>query len=259
MLGGKSLLFRLLLSAFILAGLGACATRPPADDLAAVREFELTNDPFEPANRIIFNINGAADTVILRPIAGGYRAITPKPVQKRVSNFYQNLEEPWTFINALLQGKVKRGFDALGRFVINTTVGIGGLFDPATKAGIQREKEDFGQTLATWGVGDGFYVVLPFFGPSNVRDSVGLGVEFFAEPVGIGADKLDVKNLQLGLTAGEIIDIRARNWPYIEELRKEPDPYITARSAWRQNRRHEITDGSMEQTKAEEELFEEEY
>ena len=247
----------LIIVAVLALGLGACATKPPESDVEAYAEYKRINDPLEPLNRGVFKFNVAVDKAVLRPSTWVYRKTTPSPFRQVVANFFTTLEEPWTFVNDLLQGEPKRAGSALGRFLVNSTVGVGGLFDPATGAGLKRHEEDFGQTLAVWGVEAGPYVMLPFFGPSNLRDSVGLVAEVFGDPVGIGADKANVNNLQLSLTAGDVLDNRHSAWDIIEELYKSDDPYVTARSAFRQNRRFEITNGAVEQSEAEEELFDE--
>ncbi|MEK7787875.1 MAG: VacJ family lipoprotein, partial [Chloroflexota bacterium] len=167
-----------LFSGLCLLALSACGTVPnrPAEDGApsngnaqtgaANGEQDSSRDPLEGFNRAMYTFNDKFDRYLLKPVAKGYRAITPKPVSKSISNFFRNLHDPGIMLNNLLQGKPGQAASDLGRFLVNSTVGIAGLFDVATKWGLQKHNEDFGQTLAVWGVGDGPYLVLPFFGPS---------------------------------------------------------------------------------------------
>ena len=139
-------------------------------------------DPLEGFNRAIFKFNNVADRIVLEPVARGYRKL-PSPMQSGISNFLSNLRTPLVIVNQLLQGQVKNSAESTGRFVVNTTVGVFGLFDVADNVGLEEKDEDYGQTLATWGVGDGFYVVLPIFGPSNLRDTAGLVLTAVTDPV----------------------------------------------------------------------------
>ena len=136
------------------------------------------NDPFEEINRKTYEFNESLDKNILKPVAEVYSNFPPK-VKKGVTNFFNNLEEVDTFINQLLQGKPKESINDLSRFVINTTIGIGGIFDVASKMGLERHEEDFGQTLAVWGVSEGPYIMLPFLGPSTLRDTLSRPVSSF--------------------------------------------------------------------------------
>jgi len=141
-------------SVLALVLLAGCATVPGTDRLAE-------KDPLEGFNRAMWGVNRGVDKVVLKPVTKVYRAVTPKPARRGISNVFANLSEPWSFINNLLQGKPKRAVETLARFIINTTVGVGGLGDPATKMGLKAAPEDFGQTLAVWGVNGGPYLVLP--------------------------------------------------------------------------------------------------
>ena len=139
-------------------------------------------DPLEPFNRAIFSFNNAADKIILEPMSKGYKKL-PSPVQSGISNFLSNLRMPLVVVNQLLQGQGKNARESTGRFLVNSTIGVFGLIDVADKIGLEEKKEDFGQTLATWGVGDGFYIVLPLFGPSNVRDTTGMVLTYATDPI----------------------------------------------------------------------------
>ena len=243
----------------------ACASAPPKGT-PEYDEFRAQKDPLRPMNEAVLDFNMAADKVILRPVAKTYLKVVPKPARSGLSNFLSNLLEPWTAVNDILQGKPGAASRAMSRFLVNSTIGIGGLFDPASKYWkIEEHKEDFGQTLAVWGVPSGPYVMLPFFGPSSVRDSFGLGVEFFADPVGIAIDEANVANIGgtdiSWLTVGRItaggLDWRAQNDDLFEELYQSSDPYALARSAFWQLREFEITDGAVTTSEEEEQMFDE--
>ncbi len=162
--------------------LGACATPPDPSDPDAVIDYEAANDPLEPTNRVIYQVNDAIDTVILRPVALAYRTLVPDIGRAGVRNVLDNLQSPVVLANDMLQGKPKRAGDTFMRLIINSTMGFGGVFDPATGMGYPSHASDFGMTLAVWGVGEGPYVYLPLFGPSNPRDAVGRGVDIAADP-----------------------------------------------------------------------------
>ena len=193
---------------FLVALLPACASEPkttldPADDappkytLASfgLEEDEDTTidvyDPIEPANRAIYKFNAQFDRAIFLPVTELYEFLTPVFVQERVTNFFSNLSEIETFANSILQGRFRRASRALVRFAVNSTVGIAGLFDPMAARGTRQQREDFGQTLGVWGLGDGPYMVLPFFGPSNLRDTTGLVGDYAAyqavDPFGLAS------------------------------------------------------------------------
>ena len=213
-------------------------------------------DPFEQTNRSIHKFNDNVDKAVLKPIAQGYRAIAPKPVRKGVSNFLSNLREPFTFVNALLQFKPDVAANALGRFLINTTIGVGGLWDQATKLDVYEQREDFGQTLAAWGVPSGPYLVIPFLGPSNPRDFVGDVVLFIADPVDIVVTKEVGTQASYGLLGARVIDLRSNAIETIDPLlRTADDPYIFVRSAYQQNRAFAISDGKIAQPSEQDDIF----
>jgi phospholipid-binding lipoprotein MlaA len=225
----------LLMAAVLTLGLGACAT-PPTDP-AERAEFDKTNDPLEPLNRDILDFNLWVDRNALKPIAQGYVAVIPEAGRNGIRHFLDNLGEPIVFANNLLQGEFKRAHDTFARFLTNTTFGLGGILDVATKAGLEKQTGDFGQTLYSWGVGDGPYLVLPILGPSNPRDAVGLGVDAYADPW----DRLaaNFHYWYLGLVRGAVdgIDMRARNLDTLDELQKNAiDFYAELRTVFRQNR-----------------------
>lgn len=216
--------------------LGGCATVPGQDRLAE-------RDPLERFNRGVWGVNMAADKVIIKPASQVYRAVAPRPVRQGVTNFFTNLTEPWSFINNVLQGKPERAVRNFGRFVVNTTIGIGGLFDQASRMKIRPAQEDFGQTLASWGVNGGPYLVLPLLGPSTLRDGVGTGVATFADPVRVTVSDADVNVwYKRGYLAAQIISARSDLTESGGDtfLRTSLDPYAAARSAYLQVRRSEI-------------------
>lgn len=214
------------------------------------------SDPLEPMNRAIFAFNEAADKTVISPAVKVYKAVVPKPPRDGISNVMRNLREPWVFINDILQFKFKRAGKTLGRFVVNSTVGIGGLFKVSEKMGIEYHSEDFGQTLATWGFGDGPYIVLPFLGPSNLRDTTGFATYFFYDPVGMALDKKGkFVDASLIRTAIDAWDLRVQFDDVLKELYLEDDPYVFARTVYWQNRRYEIYDGNPPPLEGEEDLF----
>ncbi len=167
-------LLALAAAALLLIG---CATPPPATDREALAEFRANNDPLEPFNRQMFGVHQVIDRNVLRPATVAYRVL-PDPVRSSVRNVLNNLRTPVVLLNDMLQGQPVRGGDTLGRFVINTTLGLGGLFDVAdTYFGVPVHYEDFGQTLATFGVGEGPFLFIPVLGPSNPRDLTGAIVD----------------------------------------------------------------------------------
>jgi phospholipid-binding lipoprotein MlaA len=204
--------------------------------LSAPARAEPLADPFESWNRAVFEFNERADRYVLKPVAQGYDAVTPEPVQQGVRNFFNNLGEPVTAINALLQGKPEKAARSLTRFVFNSTIGLYGLFDVAGGMGLEREDEDFGQTLAMWGVGSGPYLVLPILGPSDVR---GLSGRIIDRPLNPVDWQDEVGQTELFVLNG--VDRRAGF------LGLEPvtagDPYVLMRSAYQQRRDYKINDG----------------
>ena len=236
---GRMGVFAALLLALTL---GACATRPTDPDELA--HFKEINDPLEPMNRLAFRFNEAADTVVLRPLAIGYRAVIPRGVRHSIRNFLNNLRAPVVLLNDLLQGEGLRARDTTGRFMTNTILGLGGVFDVASDAGIPYHEEDFGQTLAVWGVAPGPYLVLPVFGPSGFRDAVGDGVDTVVDPAGIHIrDEYGWEGSAVRYTV-DSVDWRAANLEIIDDLKRSSiDFYAATRSAYRQQRNNEIRNG----------------
>jgi phospholipid-binding lipoprotein MlaA len=227
----------------------ACAAVPDSSDPEAVAEYQEINDPLEPFNRAMFELNRGLDTLILRPAATLYRGFVPPPIQDIVNNFLNNLKAPVVLLNDVLQGEGDRAMKTLSRFAINTTVGVLGFGDPATKLGYPAHKEDFGQTLATWGVDGGPYLVLPILGPSNPRDAVGRVVDTLTDPIWHYAQNTDKEYITNGRMVAEVVNFRARNLEAIDDLeRTSLDYYAAVRTLYRQVRDDEIRNGTMPKT-----------
>lgn len=232
----------ILLASLAVVGLSGCATAPA--DPAARAEFEAENDPIEPFNRAVFAFNLQMDKMFLKPAAIVYRETLPQPVRKGVGNFLSNLRSPVVLANDLLQGEMDRAGNTASRFVINTTVGVLGVWDAAAQFGIPGHSEDFGQTFGVWGVGEGFYIVLPIFGPSNPRDAVGLAVEYYVDPFNLWAREENVEGWIFARSLVTGIDYRSRNLETLDELeRTSLDYYVAIRSLYRQRRANEIRNG----------------
>ena len=197
-------------------------------------------DPWEGFNRGVFSFNEGLDRAIVKPLAQGYRYVMPDFAEQGVHNFFENLGDVKTFINNLLQGKPKEASQDLGRVIVNTTIGIAGLFDVATPMGIPKHDEDFGQTLGAWGVESGPYLVLPIFGPSSVRDGIGRVPDMMVDPLPqIGDD-----DTQLGLQVLRVIDTRAQ---FLDAERViSGDRYTFIRDAYLQRRQFDVNDGQVE-------------
>jgi len=205
-------------------------TLPPPVQLPA------SYDPWEKYNRKVHRFNNAVDRRIARPLAKAYVKVVPRPVRLGVSNFFNNLGQPVSALNALLQGKPKAAAQALGRFALNTTLGVGGLFDPATDAHLPNHSEDFGQTLGVWGWKRSRYVELPLFGPRTVRDVFGLVGDAPLSPlrqVQPDQDRIFLQGLQL-------VDVRTQLFSVDRMREGAADDYALVRDAWLQRRRYQI-------------------
>jgi len=191
-------------------------------------------------NRAIFTVNSVLDEYLVRPLAIGYDRFTPELLRLMVGNFLGNLADPYFGVNNLLQGKPVDAFSDFGRFLVNTTVGFLGIADPATDFGLVKHREDFGQTLAVWGAPSGPFLVLPFFGPSTIRDGIGLGVDLYAGIIN-RFDNVGFRNTVSGLG---VVETRARLLPTDRVLREAFDPYLLVRDTYLQRRRNLIYDGN---------------
>ena len=211
-----------------LSFLGGCATTNP-------------RDPLEPMNRAIYSFNDGVDNAVFKPLAEGYRAVLPPFARTGISNFFSNINDVLIALNNLLQGKIVNAVTDLGRVVVNTTIGVLGFMDVATEFGLEKHNEDFGQTMGYWGIGDGAYLVIPFLGPSNVRDAVGRFVDYKTDPVTY-VESVRARNVLWGtralsnraelLDTSKILDAAAL------------DPYEFLRDAYLQRRRNLVHDGS---------------
>ena len=199
-------------------------------------------DPLEKVNRAVFAFNDAADKYAFTPVAKGYRFALPGFVRTGISNFFSNLEDVWISVNDLLQGKFQTGSEDFTRVIFNSTFGIAGLFDFASDVGLPKRSEDFGQTLAVWGVGSGPYVVIPLIGPSTFRDGFGLLFDYKADLVYWGTDSVPIRN---SLYATRAISNRANLLDASSVLEQAAlDRYAFVRDAWLQRRRNLIYDGN---------------
>ena len=236
---------RLVASAILVVGLSACAT-PPTDP-EALKAYNEANDPLEPFNRAMFGLNNTIDAIAVKPAASAYDKVMPVFVKDMVTNFLTNLKQPIVAINSLLQGNPEAMGDSLGRFMFNTVAGVGGLFDPASEAGVPKHQEDFGQTLAVWGVEEGAYLVLPILGPTTVRDGAGKAVDYVADPVNYWIRHNDRDSLVTARAGAEFFDFRARNLDELDRLEETSiDFYATIRSIYRQQRRQLIKNEELD-------------
>lgn len=226
-------LYRMALALVLGASiaLGGCATGPDRDP----------RDPLEPFNRAAYSFNELLDRAILKPLAGGYNYITPAPVNKGVTNFFNNLRDLRSAVNNLLQFKIGRAFSDVGRVAVNSTIGILGLMDVASNMNLPRYDEDFGQTLGVWGLGTGPYIVLPFLGPTTGRDGVGLVVDWYADPV----TYIEDDTVRLSLRGLDIVDTRADLLSASRVVDQAAlDPYAFIRDAYLQRRENLVYDGN---------------
>lgn len=231
----------LLLGLLSLALLGGCAsTNNP-------------RDPLESFNRAMYSFNDGLDKVVMKPVATVYRTVLPEFARTGVTNFFNNLYDILTALNNLLQAKIGDAVSDVGRIAVNTTIGIGGLIDVATEIGLEKHREDFGQTLGRWGFGDGPYVQLPFFGPSSFRDAIGLFVDVRLDPVRwLWRNDVATRNSLWGLY---LVNLRANLLDSTRILDEAAlDPYEFQRDAYLQRRRNLVYDGNPPPQKEDEEL-----
>ena len=227
----KPPLARLTLAVALLASVSGCASVPAGSK-------PDSRDHFERFNRAIYKFNTALDHAILRPVARGYVKVTPRPVRNGVSNFLGNLEYTKTIGNDALQAHFVDFGSDIGRLLVNTTIGIGGIFDPATRFGLEKHDRDFGQTLGKWGLPSGPYLMLPLLGPSDIRDAAGLVPDHF-----MTIDSLiSNQDVQLGLGAVRVIDRRTQLLSFDATVDSAFDPYALVRSVWFQRRDHKVNE-----------------
>lgn len=233
---------QLLTSIICLSVLTGCITCPPENDKAALAAYEAANDPLEPTNRVIFAFNMRADKYVIKPVAEGYRYITPQLMRTGIYNFFTNLRQPMYFVNAALQGEGKQSAEITERFFVNTLFGFFGFGDTASAMEIPIHDNDFGQTLYVWGMKDGGpYLMLPLMGPANPRDTVGIFVDSFLTPV----DWLLYKEpwLVYGRVVLESFVRREKALDFLDSLEKSStDYYATMRTMYQQNRQKKLED-----------------
>ncbi|MEJ0049586.1 MAG: VacJ family lipoprotein [Rhodospirillales bacterium] len=216
--------------------LAGCASKPPASDPDAVADYEQTNDPLEPTNRVFYEVDDAIDRYTLKPIAQGYVYITPEPVRNGIHNVLANLSSPVLFANDVAQARPRHAGDTFMRFLINSTVGVVGVFDVAKSLGYRAHDTDFGVTLGVWGVGEGPFLYLPILGPDSPRSVVGYGADtaldpFTWVPKGYGLRTLNWARYGMGA-----IDTRARLLGDLDKIKATAlDPYASIRSLYRQH------------------------
>lgn len=234
-----------IMACTVALGLAACSTPQSASESGAASE---VYDPIESVNRVIFDVNLALDKVVVRPIASLYGEL-PGGVKDSVRNFLRNLKTPVILANNILQGDIQGASDTIGRFLTNTIIGLGGLFDVANGngKGIAYRAEDFGQTLGVWGFEAGAYLMLPILGPSNVRDTVGMVPDYFIDPITWWDDNTD-SDTPMGIAIGtrvlEAVDSRSRNMKQLQDLEATSlDFYATVRSLYHQQRENQIRNG----------------
>jgi phospholipid-binding lipoprotein MlaA len=215
----------------VCASMIGCASIPAGSE-------KSPDDPWEPFNRSVFSFNESLDDYLLKPITKGYRFILPKPAQQGVDNFFGNYRDIYTSANNLLQGNLSMAFSDLMRVVVNTIFGLGGLFDVATPGGLEKHKADFGQTFGVWGIPSGPYVVLPFFGPSNVRDTLGTAVDLETDYLFRLLPDVALRN---SLTALRVVNARNNYYEAGDLLEGAAlDKYTFTRDAYIQRRQYQI-------------------
>ena len=225
--------------------LSSCAsTKQINTDIEASYEI---SDPFEEVNRAVFSFNNVVDSILLEPVATGYQKVIPQTARKGVRNFLVNLRSPIDVGNQILQGDLIGAADGTTRFFVNTLLGLGGLIDIAAKEGLEHEPEDFGQTLAVWGVGDGPYTVLPLIGPNNLRDQVGLLADSYVDPIRLYLHNTNREEIYYSKLSVKTIDTREELLTILSDLKNNSiDYYAAVRSVIYQRRNALISDMSEE-------------
>ena len=231
----RNTLFALACASLLITG---CATKPVTPE--EIKAYEEANDPIEPFNRAMFATNMLLDAAILKPLAKGYRAITPKPIRTGISNVFDNIKQPGYLVNSLLQGEGEHAWDISRRFLANTFLGLGGLFDVASDMNIPVHTNDFGQTLAVWGWQTSEpYIVWPIIGPSNPRDTVGTAFSTLLTSAELSV--IHEPSVRYGIVALDSIQSREENIEFLDSLKNSStDFYATVRSMYRQNREKKI-------------------
>lgn len=241
-----------ILASSLLLSLGGCATQSSQQQMAAEQSNGDPRDPLEPVNRVLWDFNyEVLDEFLVRPVTVGYVTVMPKFARTGLLNAAQNLEEPVNFVNNLLQGKVGGSMDSMVRFLLNTTIGVFGVFDVAEKMGVPRQDEDFDEVLGVWGIGNGPYLMLPGAGPNDVRGVSGEYVDNAYFPMTYLNSNFTL--LRWGV---EILEARARLMEQEQQLENSADPYAFVKNAYFQNKAFQVSDGKIEQQEPEEEQLE---
>jgi phospholipid-binding lipoprotein MlaA len=226
---------------FLAIALSGCAHAPPKTDAAAYEAYQAQNDPIEPTNRFFYAVNDRIDRYAFKPVAQGYVAITTQGIRNHVGYFVGNIGEPARMVNFMFEGKSRDAGTSLVRFVLNSTIGIGGIFDPAAALGYKELDTDFGLTLAIWGVPAGPYVYLPVFGPSGARDMLNIPIEFYATPMALAPESTALNDFGWAQSGLHLINTRAEYLQPIDQIRATAlDPYATFRSLYRQSRASQL-------------------
>jgi len=225
---------RAALAAIFALCVSACVTLPPNSPRAP-------QDPWESWNRGVYRVNDKLDRAFAKPVARAYMRVTPQPVRTGVSNFFDNLGTPTVMLNDALQGKLRAAANDLARFLLNSTIGLAGLFDPATSAGLAHNNEDFGQTLGVWGVHPGPFIELPILGPSDLRDGPARLVDAYTNPHAY----IRNKPVKWGLYGVYLVETRASLLSLDETLKNVYDPYAFVRDAYLQRRAYLVSDGKV--------------
>jgi phospholipid-binding lipoprotein MlaA len=225
----------------LATALSGCAHAPPRADTAAYQAYQEQNDPLEPTNRVFYAVNDKIDRYAFKPVAQGYVDITTQPIRNHVGNFVTNIGEPARMVNFMLEGKSRNAGTALVRFMVNSTIGIGGIFDPAAALGYTELDTDFGLTLAEWGLPAGPYLYLPVFGPSGARDVLNIPVEFYATPMAVAPESTALNDFGWAQSGLHLINTRAEYIQPIDQIQATAlDPYATFRSLYRQSRQSQL-------------------
>ncbi|RRJ23066.1 VacJ family lipoprotein [Rheinheimera mesophila] len=241
------------IACLLLMALTGCASKKTADEQQAQTTYQDPRDPLESINRDIWDFNyDILDAYILRPVTVGYMTVVPKPARTGIANVVNNLNEPASFVNALLQAKPRSAAISLGRFVLNSTLGLFGLFDVATRIDLKAQDEDFNQTLAVWGVGDGGYLMVPAMGPTTTRGLVGGVVDGLYFPLGLLNSNLTITRFTVSA-----LDGRERLMSMEQLLNESVDPYAFIKEAYFQRVEFQIYDGNPPQKEEDEEYLDE--
>lgn len=233
-----------LVTAFGLSGCASMHQPQSIAPLAHTPEIAEQVDPLQPLNRQVLRLNIFVDDLLLRPAAKAYDKLVPELFQRTIENMLGNLRDPWIAANGLLQGKPEQAISDVGRFVINSTLGFFGAVDLASEIGLPKHNEDFGQTLATWGVPAGPYLMLPGLGPSTLRDALAFGADYNSSI----KNYIESERVRLGMSGLDVLQSRARALPAQPFLEQAIDRYLLIRDSYLQRRRSQIYDGDPPET-----------